>query len=1032
MALCMSKLGDFMARGKNMMTALMVGTATLSMVAAAVAPASAQAASANYQIASQPLGQALMQLSRQANVDIVAPARLTRGRTAGAVAAESVDAALRQMLAGTGLSYKANGRRYVIQAGSGSSAGAMQASPASNDGESKKSSSSGNSGSAPVAEPVDRPDQKSGSEEIVVTGSHIRGSAPAGANLIVLDRKDLDQAGRGTLAEAIQIVPQLHGGGRNDSSSRSGPGGAPNSFGDNGAYGAASLNLRGLGVEETLTLVNGRRLAPAGFYGAFADISGLPMAAVERVEILADGASATYGADAVAGVVNIIMDRRFKGVESTLRAGLETRSGQPELQANQTVGWAFDRGNVLIAADYFRRDGITAEGRPYAASADLREFGGSDHRLPYCNPGNIVSPAGLAGAIPAGQDGTSLTVDQILTGQTNQCDIYGTDSHLIPETKKGSLYLSSSYDISDRLRLSADLIGTVRHSKTIQYYHPLFFISVPVTNAYRQMNGLSGNDYPLNSTIVMNYLLTELDPITLNTGTRSFIGALNAEYHVGSDWFVSLGGSYGRYHDRTKTRSIDTRSAAAGGTVNSALASSDPATAFNPFGDGSTNSRSLVDSFLYDSHSIQDSSHRSLNIGLNGSVINLRGGPVKLAIGADFRREKLEFKSRLFYANLAPGFQERASTSGRSVSAVFGELFFPVFSERNAIPGARRLSLSLSGRYDQYSDFGSTFNPKAGVTWTPIRGLTFKGSYGTSFKAPLLPTLNGDVVAFNASYASVPGAPDLDGDGYVSILTIGGANPDLGPEEGKSWTLGLEIEPAAIPGLRFHSTYFNLRFDGRFAQAAVAERVIADPASYQGIAYFPHPSLSEIEQRLLSVDRVSGVIPPLETIEAILDSRTLNFAAQVMDGIDAGASYEMDVEDGIFQIDGQVSYLSRYSSRLGESVTKASYLNNIGLPARWKARAGLGWSGNRFSLNVWLNHVGSYRNKLVSSPERVDSYTTVDLTANAEVSDDISLSAYITNLFDEPPPFVDFSAGYDGANADPYGRRIAFQLTKRW
>lgn len=995
-------------------------------------PATAQVEVRNFDIPAQPLGAALLEFSKQSDVLVVVAPELTAGKRSKPVrGAMPANEAVARLLAGSKLRAVVNPRGgYRIEADNPQS-------PASRDVVAATAPAFDNEMSTAEA---DSSSSSISAREIVVTGSIIRGATPSGANLIVLRREDLDNTGRGTLAEAIQTVPQVHGGGANDATTRTGAGAAASSFGSGSGAGVASLNLRGIGVEETLTLVNGRRLAPAGYYGAFGDISALPMAAVERVEILADGASATYGADAMAGVVNIIMNRRFEGAETRLRTGVETRSGQPEFLASQTFGWALDRGSILLSADYAWRHGITAKGRAFAASQDLRRFGGGDYRQSYCSPGNITGPAELAGAIPADQDGRALTPDQILIGETRLCDGYADRSHLTPETEKGSLYLAGSYDLTNRLRLSADVIATRRNTTKIGNYQ-IGYLTIPVSNAYRQTNGLHADTGPLSQAISIDYQFREVNPNTNRDKAWSLLASAGAEYRLSGDWQLSLAGSIGRYEQKNRNLEFDTRPASQGGTLEQALASSDLATAFNPFGDGGTNSRELVQSFFYPFHSLQESEYRSATLNLGGSLVDLPAGALRLAVGGDYRKESFGFKNLNFYANLSAPLEGGSFKADREVRAAYSELFIPLFSGRNAIAGAKHLSVSLSGRYDHYSDFGSTFNPKGGVTWTPVDGLTLKGTYGTSFKAPLLRSVYSQLTAAFIDFEGTAGATDVNGDGLIRTLYLVGGNPDLKPEQGRSWTAGVEIEPAMLEGLRIKATYFNLRFKGRFGQAINTGIVFADPEAYQNIAYFPSPSQSHIDSLVASAGRVVRVAPSVD-VEAIIDARTLNFSSQVIDGVDAGASYRWEALGGSFNLSGDLSYLSRYKSRLGQSTMVTSYLGNVGLPTRWKVRGGLGWSSGGVSLNGSVNHAAGYANKLVQPKEPVSAYTTVDLSLQAQVAgsarslvgDGVSLSFYVTNLFDQTPPFVNnpWGVGYDGANADPIGRRVALQLTKRW
>lgn len=1017
------------ARGLS--AAILLATAASMHAIAYAAPAAAAEAQPqpnvlrSFDIPAQPLGLALIEYSRQANILVVAPQELVHGKTSPTISGSmTAGAALERLLANSGLGYTRSADNRIVVRLSRADAGdhfyhSNGEDPAPGEFE---------AGQDPAASAsVERDDR-----EIVVTGTIIRGATPSGANLIVLERGDLENTGRGSLAEAIQTSPQIHGGGINDATMRSGRG-AGSLTGSSGSFGASSVNLRGLGVEETLTLVNGRRLAPSGFYGSFADISAIPFAAVKRVEILADGASATYGADAMAGVVNIILDNQFKGAETRVRAGVETRSGQPEYQASQLFGWSFDRGNILVAGEYAKRHKITPEGRPYAASADLRPFGGSDHREGYCSPGNIISPAALAGAIPADQDGLGVTPDRILRGQKNLCDPrQGAD--LTPRTERGSLFLASSFEVSDRLRVSGEVIASKRTTDAATGYERLS-LTVPVTNAYRKLNGLAGPDGPLSQSIRVDYLSTDAGARTFTTDAWSASANIGAEYSLNPDWTISLAGAYGRHRSKTSSLLLDQR-----GALMLALASSDPASAFNPFGSGSANSPSVIAGLFAPNRSIEESRFASATATISGSPIQLPGGAVKIALGGDYRYENFGSFELTSYAS---GDRWSRTQGGRNIISGYAEILIPLVSHRNASAMIQKLSLSASGRYDRYSDFGDTWNPKLGATWVPVAGLTLRGTIGSSFKAPLLGSLHGDTnLVIIPRLQAATSAGDVDGDGFVNSIILSGGNPDLEPEKGRSWTAGVEISPVAVPRLRLHATYFNLKFRDRFGSGALPHLVFADLAAYQNIVYFRSPSQSTVDQLIAAADSVVGSIPEPGSIEAIIDGRTVNIATQLIDGLDTGASYTWDTLNGMLTLAANASYLARYKSRLGQSAAEAKLLSNVGMPPHWQARGGLTWSGSGVSVGGHVNYTGSYMNRVITPNERVSPYTTVDLRVSADiggrlggtVGSGMSIALDVTNLFDTAPPFVNNpeGVGYDGANADPIGRRVAVQLTKKW
>lgn len=999
--------------------AALASVSTISLgVGASPAYAQAPEDKRSYNIEAQALSGALSAYAEQSGIEIIFTPEAVRGKRSNVLRGSYGPAeALSLLLRGTGLfSRRGSGTALIITS-------------------ERPSGIPDDFGRAALAEGAVQ-GAADEDREIVVTGSIIRGAAPAGANLIVLDRGELERTGRGTLAEAIQTTPQLHGGGANDFTQRSGAGSAPNLFGSQSSIGTASLNLRGLGVEETLTILNGRRLAPAGDYGAIADVSMIPMAAVARVEILADGASATYGADAMAGVINIITDRRFEGAETRLRAGFETRTWQPELQASQTFGWTSDRGNIMVSADYLRREPVPLRGRRFAETADQRPLGGRDWRTNYCSPGNIIFPPELAGAIPAGGGG-SITPDQIRLGESNLCDAGSADRYLTPSSERASVFISGLYELTGRLRVSLDLLGSARRSSNaVDAFSTL--LEVPTSNAYRHANGFSSAVTPFDLPVYIAYQFAELGSPIYRDDVWTILASGGFEYALGTDWKAGLHATYGRYDRGFQSPILDSRPAEAGGRLALALASGDPQSAFNPFGDATANSRQLVESFFHRYRLDQISDYRSVDFRVGGTLEELPGGAARIALGGEYRRENLTIFSRFYYPELAPGYSGApGDTQSRDVTAIFAELFLPIFGPANAMPGLRRLELSASGRYDHYSDFGGSFNPKVGLSWSPIGGVAFRGAFGTSFKAPFLPNLYDQSTLLFTAFPATVGAPDANGDGYVDLAFFYGGNPLLRPERGRSWTAGFDVRPSDVPGLHLYATYFNLRFRGRFAQASDPFLIFLDPDAFQNIAYFPAPTSQQVEVIAAAAERVIGAAPP-SGVEAIIDVRTLNFSSQVMEGIDAGVNYSRDGLGGTIQFSGDLAYISRYKSRLGESSATTNYLGIVGLPARWKARGTIGWSREGTNLSVAVNHVSGYSNSFVAPTESIASYQTVDFSLRLPLSGigrgpsfATTLDFHVTNLFDADPPFVN-GAGYDGANADPVGRRVAVQLTTRW
>ena len=350
---------------KTILAALLAaGCATGALISA---PAQAQTEQRRFDIAAQPLGDALRKYGDVSGRPIIYAAELVQGRRSKAIRGRmSSDAALTRLLAGTGLSVELVDGTLVLRAGNG-------------DAEEPGST------------------ETSSSDTIIVTGSRIRGAGPVGSPVVSIDRDAIEKSGFATVQQILQSLPQNFGGGSNETTTgattRNGTG--------NDATLGSSINLRGLGTSSTLVLIDGSRPALGGVGGLFTDISLIPMSAVERLEVLTDGASAIYGADAVAGVVNVRLRNRFEGAETMLRAG--TADGDmTEVQFSQLFGKAWGGGRLVLAYQFSERGSLAAATRDFARE-DLRPFGGPDYRSLYGVPARSEPPTIRFSASPPGR-----------------------------------------------------------------------------------------------------------------------------------------------------------------------------------------------------------------------------------------------------------------------------------------------------------------------------------------------------------------------------------------------------------------------------------------------------------------------------------------------------------------------------------------------------------------------------------------------------------------------------------------------------
>ena len=480
---------------------LSVSTAAIAIQVPA-AHAQAQPAQQTYNIAAQDLGAALQRYSQISGREVIASTGLVEGKRSARVQGRlTADTALSRLLAGTGLNVELVEGAWVLRSG--------------NDHAEEVGST------------------ESGGESIVVTGSRIRGAGPTGSPVVSIDREAIEKSGYSSVQQLLQSLPQAFGGGSNEATTgattRNGTG--------NDATLGSSINLRGLGTSSTLVLIDGSRPALGGVGGLFADISLIPMGAVERIEVLTDGASAIYGADAVAGVVNVRIRNRFEGAETTLRAG--TADGDfSEVQFSQLLGKRWSGGHVMLAYQFSNRGALAGAKRDFARE-DLRPFGGPDFRSTTAVPGTIRAANGQIFGIPAGQNGTALTAAQLLPGIQNRRDGRA-ESDILPRQRVHSLYAGGELEITSDLILKVNALAAQRDFRRIAKGDFLRVSRVPVTNPF--YTDPIGTNQPVQVTYSF---ANDLGRENRSGRVRAINLSGGLEQRLGP-WSIQLGGAYGR------------------------------------------------------------------------------------------------------------------------------------------------------------------------------------------------------------------------------------------------------------------------------------------------------------------------------------------------------------------------------------------------------------------------------------------------------------------------------------------------------
>lgn len=998
-----------------------------AFAAACTTPALAEAAGA-VDVPAGSLDAALTTLAGQTRQQVLYKAELVANRRAPAVKGVlTSEEALRRLLEGTGILVKRTGPNVlVLQVASTATAPSGEAGaerPFGGDGTGEPSAIASQVESAAPALV----------EEVTVTGSNLRGVAPA-APLRVLDRDGLDRTGQTSLTDALRSLPENFGGGAAEGSVASGS----DRVGRNGSYGTA-LNLRGLGNNATLVLINGRRVSGSGQFGDYVDISTIPSAAVSRVEVLLDGASAVYGADAVGGVVNIIMKRPYDGAETRLLAGVGT-SGEPaQGSVSQTFGKTWTGGGLLLSYELSRRDALAGADRRFADNADLRSLGGSDWRLANAFPGNILLPDPVtralvpAFAIPAGQNGVGLRPGSLQAGAINRTNQrQGTD--ILPRQTLNAIYASVEQAVGARLELTADARYSARRYKshgtplatnlTVTAANP-FYVS-PVGAA--------------SQTIAYSFAAEAANPVAYGV-TETLGGSVGGTLKLAGDWRAQAFGAYAQ----------ETAEIRNGGSLNSAFLAEAlgavgdrPETAyaaardgfFNPFsGVVGANSPGVI-GFVTSGYTVNRarSDVTSGGVQVDGTLLALPAGPLKLALGVQARRERLRRQGSNWFSTVTPVAQT-PTDQGRTVLGAFAEARVPLFGGDLVRPGLERLELILAGRMERYESFGTTTNPKVGVVWGPTEGLDLRLSYGRSFRAPALRE------AFDAQLYSPTNL--TVGAGRIQGLSLGGGNPDLKPETADSWAIGFDWRPPQWPGFALSVSAYDVRFKNRIDRPVAANiaNALTDPTLTPFVTRISPATNAADRALLLSylesgfLNTGGGVFAP-EAYGAIIDNRYVNTATLTVQGVDVSGSYAFNLGADRLQLGGSASYIAKYDQQVTSTSSVFDRVGVINFPVRFRGRLTADWTRGPLTLGGAMNHVAGYRDTLSA---RIDAQTTFDLQARLEPSDHgafegVAVLVNLRNVFDRAPRFYNNSVGvgYDGANADVIGRFVSVQLTRRW
>jgi len=867
-----------------------------------------------------------------------------------------------------------------------------------------------NAQTAPAAAPAEE------LQEIVITGTLIRGAtAPVGSTLIAVDQAQLQATGANDIADMLRDVPQVSSLGVAEGQ-RSGTGGATN------ITLANSINLRGLSPFATLTLLDGHRIPPAGTSGSTVDPDSFPALMMQRVDIVADGASATYGSDAIAGVVNLILRRDVEGVEVSAREGWGAE--YKEHQFGALVGHNWGSGQFSLGFENAYHSNLNGEDRGFFESNQTNR-GGNNYSSPQCNPGNIVIGA------------TTYALPGLVPGTTNLCDP-AKHQDILPEINHNNVALDFDQKFGDSISIYGDATYARRDFTNLveQATGP---VEVPTTNAFfvappgAVLTPCSPAPGSPNCEQVDYWFGNELGNSAYAAGhSENYQGTLGIDFKLGGGWHLGFDGTAGKDHDRDLQQQELNN-----GNLAAALASGNPTTALNVF--GGANNPAVVSS-VFDSrfYAPGDTGEQVFEGKLDGSLFHLPGGDVRAAVGGQWQHDEL-----LYGINSGvPGGADlylRQQLDRHSVSG-YAEVLIPFFGADNAVPGIQKLELDVAGRYEDYSDFGSTTHPKIGLNWSPVDGVTAHASYGTSFRAPLLSELVGPLQGVFVQTYSDPLSPSGTSVGY----TLGGGNKKLQPETATTYSFGVDYQP--IQNAKISLNYFNINYKNQIS-SYLSDLTILQQSAQLGslITRCPSAECASLINQFVVPGPVFG--PILANPSVFVNGLELNLGDTKTQGVDFVGNYSIPTDhSGTFLVGLSGTYTFKYDVQFTPGGPTFNELNDIGFPLRLRMRGNIGWNQGPVSTLLFVNFSNSYTNTEVTPSEPISSYTTVDLNVIYDLgkyfssawAQNLRLTAHADNLFNRQPPYVNVPIGPNGGGgfdpnvANGIGRLISLQIAKKF
>ncbi len=870
-------------------------------------------------------------------------------------------------------------------------------------------------------------------EEVVVTGSRIKRQDITGVGpATVVTEEQIARTGLSNVESLLQRLPASAGAAGNQT----------NAYWTGNGYGTAQVNLRGLGINRTLTLLNGRRVVNGGTGANSApDLNMIPSAIIGRMEVLKDGASAIYGADAIAGVVNIITLQEFEGLKITGKYGITGENDGAESTLDVLWGMKGDRGSVVAALTYQKTDEVNLASRAPCGLAELTpgklscsysgSTAGGRARLsaPYTLPGGTVLPTGSF-------INFNQTPGNSIEAYDNAKHGFNSNAYLnaVSPIERISTALIANYKLNDSVDLFAEAFFTHRESSQLATPGTLRNISIAASNPTNP----TGQDL-----LLVQRRLAEPGArhFFQETDTYRFVAGAKGEF--GDDWSWEAALNWGRNTGVDGNTNIANLTRVAN-TLNTSVCSNAPG-ALIPCGDylGADLTKQVLDYILVNTRDAGGNEQRSFTGGIAGTLFELPAGPLGIAAGFDVRQERgWRDPDALIVTGEANTNQQDPIAGKMNAKEVYVEVSAPLLAD---LPLVKRLELDAAVRYSDYDLFGANDTYKLGLNWTVVDSFRVRATFGTGFRVPSVPELFGGVAEGNLTttdpcsrYATstnavlkanclASGVPNNFVQLGTTILTTVGGNENLKPESAETFTLGLVWQPEFASGLSVTVDYFDIK---------ITDAIRSIPGSTKLAVCYATPNLAHPFCASSSFTRsaLTGEVN-------FLSSQPVNTGEERMSGVDIGVRYGFDLMGRRATLDWNTTYLGEYVVTPFPGAEEIRYDGRVGGGTggypHWRSNAAFSVQDERWTATWSVQWIGEAQD-FNAKPGEIGYEAPNVFYHNAQfayrLGDNADIAFGVDNLFDEKAPFVKSwtDGNTDTMTYDLLGRRGYLRLSYRF